>query len=87
VLRRRRPDLLRPYRTWGYPVVPALFLVASIAMVVNALWTDPVNTGITFAIILAGIPAYLAWAGWRKSRGSLEPSPQLEGKLAADERR
>src|SRR6185436_2774037 len=75
VLRRRSPDLLRPYRTWGYPVVPALFLLASIAMVVNALWTDPVNTGITFAIILAGIPAYLAWAWWRRSRGSLEVEP------------
>jgi basic amino acid/polyamine antiporter, APA family len=69
VLRRTRPDLERPYRTWGYPVVPLLFLLASIGMVVNALWTDPVNTGITFAIILAGIPAYLAWTAWRKSRG------------------
>ncbi len=87
VLRRRSPDLLRPYRTWGYPVVPALFLLASIAMVINALWTDPVNTGITFAIILAGIPAYLAWAAWRRSRGSLEAGPALEKNLAADERR
>ena len=87
VLRRRSPDLLRPYRTWGYPVVPALFLLASIAMVVNALWTDPINTGITFAIILAGIPAYLAWAGWRRSRGSLEAGSALEKNFAADERR
>ena len=37
VLRRTRPDLPRPYRTWGYPVVPLLFLLASVAMVVNAL--------------------------------------------------
>jgi basic amino acid/polyamine antiporter, APA family len=51
----------RPYRTWGYPVVPLLFLVASVAMVVNALWTDPVNTGITFGIILVGIPVYYLW--------------------------
>lgn len=63
VLRRTRPDLPRPYRTWGYPVVPLLFLVASVGMVVNALWTDPVNTGITFGIILAGVPVYLAWRG------------------------
>ncbi|MCI0356358.1 MAG: amino acid transporter, partial [Acidobacteria bacterium] len=61
VLRRTRPDLPRPYRTWGYPVVPFLFLAASVGMVVNALWTDPVNTGITFAIILIGIPVYLPW--------------------------
>ena len=70
VLRRTRPDLARPYRTWGYPVVPILFLVASIGMVINALWTDPINTGITFAIILAGVPAYLAWSVWRKPRSS-----------------
>ena len=65
VLRRSRPDLLRPYQTWGYPVVPILFLLASVGMVINALWTDPVNTGITFGIILAGIPAYLAWRASR----------------------
>jgi basic amino acid/polyamine antiporter, APA family len=64
VLRRRRPDMPRPYRTWGYPVVPLLFLLASVAMVVNALWTDPVGTGITFTIILAGIPVYYAWRTW-----------------------
>jgi basic amino acid/polyamine antiporter, APA family len=66
VLRRTRPDLPRPYRTWGYPVVPALFLVASVGMVVNALWTDPVNTGFTFGIILVGVPVYYAWRGWRR---------------------
>jgi APA family basic amino acid/polyamine antiporter len=71
VLRRTRPDLPRPYRTWGYPVVPVLFLLASLAMVVNALWTDPVNTGITFGIILLGIPAYLAWRAWKPSTAQL----------------
>jgi len=61
VLRRTRPDLERPYRTWGYPVVPILFLVASLGLVVNALVTDPKNTGITFGIILLGVPAYYVW--------------------------
>jgi basic amino acid/polyamine antiporter, APA family len=61
VLRRARPDLERPYRTWGYPVVPVLFLLASVGMVLNALWTDPVNTGVTFGIILCGLPVYLIW--------------------------
>jgi basic amino acid/polyamine antiporter, APA family len=64
MLRRTRPELPRPYRTWGYPVVPLLFLVASVGMVINAFWTDPVNTGITFGIILAGLPAYFAWRAW-----------------------
>jgi amino acid transporter len=72
VLRRKRPELPRPYRTWGYPMVPLLFLVASLGMVLNALWTDPVDTGFTFAIILIGIPVYLAWRGWTTRRGLAE---------------
>ena len=67
VLRRTRPDLPRPYRTWGYPVVPVLFLLASVGMMANALWTDPINTGITFGIILAGLPVYFAWRSWSKT--------------------
>jgi APA family basic amino acid/polyamine antiporter len=61
VLRRTRPDLERPYRVIGYPFVPALFLLASSGMVVNALLTDPLNTGLTFGIILLGAPAYFLW--------------------------
>ena len=61
VLRRKRPDLPRPYRVWGYPVVPLLFLLASLGMVVNALLTDPLNTGVTLLIILAGVPMYYLW--------------------------
>ncbi|HUE47834.1 MAG TPA: amino acid permease [Steroidobacteraceae bacterium] len=58
VLRRRRPELPRPYRVWGYPFVPAVFLVASAGMVANALLTDPVNTGVTLLIIAMGLPVY-----------------------------
>ncbi len=61
VLRRTRPGLSRPYRTWGYPIVPAVFLGASAWLMGNALITDPVNTGITFGVILAGIPIYRLW--------------------------
>jgi basic amino acid/polyamine antiporter, APA family len=70
VLRRTRPDLARPYRTWGYPVVPVIFLLASVGMMGNALWTDPVNTGITFGIILLGWPVYYAWRSWSKKKAS-----------------
>jgi amino acid transporter len=61
MLRKRLPDAERPYRALGFPVVPGLFLVAATGMVLNALITDPVNTGITFAIILAGVPVYFIW--------------------------
>jgi basic amino acid/polyamine antiporter, APA family len=68
VLRQRRPQLARPYRVWGYPYVPAVFLLASAFMVLNALVTDPRNTGITFAIILAGVPVF--WLRRRMRRRS-----------------
>jgi amino acid transporter len=62
VLRRQRPELPRPYRAWGYPLVPAIFLVASLLMVLNALYTDPRGTLMTLVIIAAGIPVYWLWA-------------------------
>jgi amino acid transporter len=68
VLRRRRPDLPRPYRVWGYPVVPGLFLLASVGLIMNALLTDPRNTAVTLLIILAGVPVY--WARERVMRRS-----------------
>ncbi len=61
VLRRKRPDLPRPYRTWGYPLVPAVFLLASLGMLANALVTDPRDTGMTLLVIVAGIPIYYLW--------------------------
>jgi amino acid transporter len=70
VLRRTRPQLARPYRVWGYPLVPALFLLASLGMVANALWTDPSGTGVTLLIILAGIPLFYVWKGFTRGVGS-----------------
>lgn len=69
VLRRTRPDLERPYRVVGYPIVPALFLLASLGMVVNALITDPMNTGVTLGIIAVGAPVYYLWR--RFARGNV----------------
>jgi len=60
-LRRSRPDLTRPYRALGYPVVPALFIVSVAAFVVNSLVSDTMNSVITFALIAAGIPIYYAF--------------------------
>ena len=57
-LRRLRPEMPRPYRVVGYPVVPALFIASVVWFVVNALVNDTRNTALTFALILAGIPVY-----------------------------
>ncbi|MES2305494.1 MAG: amino acid permease [Gemmatimonadota bacterium] len=65
-LRKRDPDAVRPYRTLGYPVVPAIFLLASVGMVGNALIAHPKENGFTFGVILAGLPVYYAWQWWEK---------------------
>jgi amino acid transporter len=62
-LRRSRPELARPYRAIGYPIVPAIFIVAVIAFVANALVNEPVPTSITFALIFTGVPVY--WFAFR----------------------
>ena len=69
VLRRRRPDLPRPYRTTGYPVVPAIFLIGAVAMMVNALIERPSATLLSAGIIVAGLPVYFIWR--RKSETSV----------------
>lgn len=70
-LRRLRPDHPRPYRTVGYPWVPLVFLVASVAMLLNALVRQPLSTLFSFGIILAGIPGYVAWrAAASRERGA-----------------
>src|SRR6185503_19400973 len=55
---RRRRDLSRPYRVPGYPVVPAIFIAACVYLVVSALIGDPLWTGVTLGIVLAGVPVY-----------------------------
>jgi amino acid transporter len=57
-LRVRRPDLSRPYRVPGYPLIPAIFVAACIYLVASALVEDPLWTGVVFGVILAGVPVY-----------------------------
>jgi APA family basic amino acid/polyamine antiporter len=60
-LRRIAPDMPRPYRTWGYPVVPGLFLVGAAALTLN-IWIDrPLRSSIGLAIMLSGLFFYRHW--------------------------
>jgi APA family basic amino acid/polyamine antiporter len=61
VLRRTRPETARPYRTWGYPVTPVVFIVAALYISLSTLVTQPLNALGGVVIILLGIPAYLYW--------------------------
>jgi APA family basic amino acid/polyamine antiporter len=58
--RRLRPDLPRPYRCWGYPVVPSLFVATSAALAVNTVREQPRETLAGIAILLLGLPFYFA---------------------------
>jgi len=60
-LRARRPDVPRPYRAWGYPVVPALFVLGSAALVVNTLAEKPRESLIGLGLIALGVPAFFYW--------------------------
>jgi APA family basic amino acid/polyamine antiporter len=61
VLRRTRADLARPYRVWGYPFVPILFVLANLAIFANTVASQPLKSLIGLAILLLGIPAYIHW--------------------------
>ena len=61
VLRRRRADLPRPYRMWGYPVTPLVFLAITLWFLGNMLVTRPGPALAGLGLILTGIPAYLIW--------------------------
>ena len=58
VLRSKYPDAERPFRTWGYPVAPAVYAIASAAILLNGLYRAPGPTGAGALIIAAGIPLY-----------------------------
>jgi len=57
-LRRTRPDAPRPYRAFGYPVVPALYIVAALAILVVLARYRASTTWPGFVIVLAGIPVF-----------------------------
>src|SRR5262249_27555993 len=58
VLRRRHPDALRPFRAWGYPWAPAIFVLASTVIVANQIWREPGPTALGIVVIGIGLPVY-----------------------------
>jgi basic amino acid/polyamine antiporter, APA family len=60
VFRRRRPDLPRPYRCWGYPVVPFLFVASSLLLAANTVREQPKETLAGIGILLLGLPVYFS---------------------------
>ena len=60
-LRRTHAHLPRPYRTWGYPLVPLVFVAGSLGLVVNTLLERPVESVAGLLLMAAGLPAYGYW--------------------------
>jgi basic amino acid/polyamine antiporter, APA family len=60
-LRRKEPNLPRPYRAWGYPWTPLIFLTAAVALTVNLWIMRPVRSSLGLAVILAGVPFFYRW--------------------------
>ena len=70
VLRRTRPDAPRPFRVPGYPLTPALFISAAVAIVANTVAARPVQALIGLAIVTTGVPAYFLWRRRANRSGS-----------------
>ncbi len=60
-MRRSRPNAPRPYRVWGYPVVPLLFVLTAVGFIINTLVQEPVAAGWGAFIVALGIPVYWVW--------------------------
>src|SRR5438093_10438767 len=71
-LRRADPGLPRPYRAWGYPWTPLIFLSAAVALTVNLWMVRPVRSSLGLAVIASGIPFFYHWR--RPPRASTESS-------------
>ena len=61
ILRRKRPDVPRPYRTYGYPLVPLIYIVLSTLIVIDLAYLAPLTSGIGYLFVLAGLIVYIVW--------------------------
>lgn len=61
VMRRKAPQIERPYRTWGYPVVPVIYIVLAVLIVLDLAYLAPSTSGIGYLLVLTGIPVYFVW--------------------------
>jgi basic amino acid/polyamine antiporter, APA family len=67
VLRRKRPDAERPYRAWGYPVVPILYIVTALIIMLILILYQTQDTWPGLVIVLLGVPVYWAWSRQSKA--------------------
>lgn len=72
IFRQREPDLPRPFKTWGYPFTPVIFVLVSVALLASALYATPKQALLGVGVIALGIPFYFYWSRQVDSQGSRE---------------
>jgi APA family basic amino acid/polyamine antiporter len=66
VMRFKAPQIERPYRTFGYPLVPIVYIVIAVLFVIDLAYLAPSTSGIGYLLVFTGIPIYALWK--RKNR-------------------
>lgn len=61
-IRKKFPDLKRPYKTWGYPYTPAIFILVSLGILINTLIESPMESIAGIGLLIIGIPVYYYWS-------------------------
>jgi len=74
VLRKKRPDIERPYKAFGYPVVPAIYILTTLTIMVILLIYKPNYTFPGLAIVLLGIPVFFLWKRYNKNGVAMQKS-------------
>ncbi len=72
IMRRKAPELNRPYRTFGYPLVPIVYIGMAVLIVIDLAYLAPWTSGIGYLIVLTGIPAYFIWKRSAVSQRAVE---------------
>src|SRR6185436_6489651 len=63
ILRKKMPDAPRPYKVWGYPIIPAIVILFSAALFVNTIIERPREAGIGLVLMLTGVPMWYWFNG------------------------
>ena len=71
IMRHKAPGIDRPYRTWGYPFVPAIYMTLAVLLVLDLAYLAPSTSGTGYLLVLTGLPFYFAW---RPTSPGAEPS-------------
>ena len=72
IMRRKAPNAERPYRAFGYPITPLIYIVMATLLVVDLAYLAPKTSGIGYLLVLTGIPVFFLWR--KNARKSLELS-------------